>query len=120
MHHADRVFFDVFEKELKAADHMGSAAFDLHGESLTDQWMKDMWIHLQNSKGEATDAQLQIVIHFVPTTTVDYLNREASVLYAQFKANIQKRIQKAALNIIDQAGNSAADAEVKKASLFRN
>ncbi|KAJ3219671.1 hypothetical protein HDU67_010033 [Dinochytrium kinnereticum] len=120
MNHADQIFIDVFEKELSSSDHMGTAVLDLSKESLKDQWLKDMWVPLLNDKKEKLPAEVQIVIHFVPTTTLAYLEREASVLYAKFRTSIQKKIQKAALDIIDKSGDSMADAEVKKASLFRH
>ncbi|KAI8845505.1 hypothetical protein BC829DRAFT_278799 [Chytridium lagenaria] len=114
MQHMDTIFVDVFEKELGSADHMGKTTLDLSKDSLKDEWMKDIWIPLYNDKNEKLEAELQIVIHFVPTTTIAYLEREASVLYAKFKANIQARVQKAALDIIDQTGKSAADAKSRK------
>ncbi|KAJ3118076.1 hypothetical protein HDU96_004080 [Phlyctochytrium bullatum] len=106
------LFIDVYEKELKAADYLGAAVIDLKAESLTEQWMKDMWVPLLNEKHEVTGAEIQLSIF-------EFVERESSLLYAKFKANVQKRIQKMALEVIDQAGKEAADADVKKASLFR-
>ncbi|KAJ3324855.1 hypothetical protein HDU76_013321 [Blyttiomyces sp. JEL0837] len=119
-----KVFLDVFDKELKQADHLGKAEIDLSGESLTKDWIKDMWIPLLNDEGKPTGGEIQVLVHFQPQDYLEYIEHNASAVYASYKAKIMKAIEQKALDIVNKSAQSAVDAEaayeIKKANLIRH